>query len=145
MNEEINRVKVVVINSNTGHIVRSEELYEALYTDKSLLTIVQMYSTKDSIVTVSIDNTCYCFYIKDELYIFSTSISAELIEFFKDVLGGLYDNARDSFHIQWGRVATLCQQINDVDYSKYEVILNSIDDIWGTRYYSRFLRRGKND
>lgn len=141
MNEEINRVKVVVINSNTGHIVRSE----VLYTDKSLLTIVQMYSTKDSIVTVSIDNTCYCFYIKDELYIFSTSISAELIEFFKDVLGGLYDNARDSFHIQWGRVATLCQQINDVDYSKYEVILNSIDDIWGTRYYSRFLRRGKND
>ena len=141
MNEEINRVKVIVINSNTGHIVRSE----ALYTDESLLTIVQMYSTKDSIVTVSIDNTCYCFYIKDELYVFSTSISVELIEFFKDVLGGLYDNARDSFHIQWGRVATLCQQINDVDYSKYEVILNSIDDIWGTRYYSRFLRRGKND
>lgn len=141
MNEEINRVKVVVINSNTGHIVRSE----ALYTDESLLTIVQRYSTKDSIVTTSIDNTCYCFYIKDELYIFSTSISVELIEFFKDVLGGLYDNARDSFHIQWGRVATLCQQINDVDYSKYEVILNSIDNIWGTRYYSRFLRRGKND
>jgi hypothetical protein len=141
MNEEINRVKVVVINSNTGHIVRSE----ALCTDESLLTIVQRYSTKDSIVTVSIDNTCYCFYIKDELYIFSTSISVELIEFFKDVLEGLYDNARDSFHIQWGRVATLCQQINDVDYSKYEVILNSIDNIWGTRYYSRFLRRGKND
>lgn len=139
MNEEINRVKVVVINSNTGHIVRSE----ALYTDESLLTIVQMYSTKDSIVTASIDNTCYCFYIKDELYIFSTSISAELIEFFKDVLGGLYDNARDSFHIQWGRVAILCQQINGVDYSKYEVILNSIDYIWETRYYSRFLRRGK--
>lgn len=143
MNEEINRVKVVVINSNTGHIVRSEAL--SLYTDESLLTIVQRYSTKDSIVTVSIDNTCYCFYIKDELYIFSTSISVELIEFFKDVLGGLYDNARDSFHIQWGRVATLCQQINDVNYSKYEVILNSIDNIWGTRYYSRFLRRGKND
>jgi hypothetical protein len=141
MNEEINRVKVVVINSNTGYIVRSE----ALYTDESLLTIVKRYSTKDSIVMASIDNTCYCFYIKDELYIFSTSISVELIEFFKDVLGGLYDNARDSFHIQWGRVATLCQQINGVDDSKYEVILNSIDDIWGTRYYSRFLRRGKND
>lgn len=62
------------------------------------------------------------------------------------MLGGcLYDNARDSFHIQWSRVATLCQQINDVDYSKYEVILNSIDGICETRYYSRFLRRGKND
>lgn len=141
MNEEINRVKVAAINSNTGHIVRSE----VLYTDESLLTIVQMYSTKDSIVTASIDNTCYCFYIKGELYIFSTSIAVELIEFFKDVLGGLYDNARDSFHIQWGRVATLCQQINDVDYSKYDVILDFIDDIWETRYYSRFLRRGKND
>lgn len=141
MNEEINRVKVVVINSNTGHIVRSE----VSYTSEFILTIVKRYRTKDSIVTASIDNTCYCFYIKDELYIFSTSISVELIEFFKDVLGGLYDNARDSFHIQWGRVATLCQQINDVDYSKYEVILNSIDDIWETRYYSRFLRRGKND
>lgn len=137
MNEEISSVKVVVVNSNTGHIVRSV----ALCTDEPLLTIVQMYSTKDSIVTASIDNTCYCFYIKDELYIFNTSISAELIEFFKDVLGGLYDNARDSFHIQWGRVATLCQQINDVDYSKYDVILNSIGDIWETRYYSRFLRR----
>lgn len=141
MNKEINRVKVVVINSNTGHIVRSE----VSYTSEFILTIVKRYRTKDSIVTASIDNTCYCFYIKDELYIFSTSISVELIEFFKDVLGGLYDNARDSFHIQWGRVATLCQQINDVDYSKYEVILNSIDDIWETRYYSRFLRRGKND
>lgn len=63
MNEEINRVKVVVINSK--------------------LTIVQRCSTKDSIAMASIDNTCYCFYIKDELYIFSTSISVELIEFLK--------------------------------------------------------------
>lgn len=140
-NEGTNNVKIRVINSNTGHIVRSE----VICTDEALLEIVKMYRTKDSIVIASIDNTCYCFYIKDELYIFSTSISVELIEFFKDVLGGLYDNARDSFHIQWGRVATLCQQINDVDYSKYEVILNSIDNIWETRYYSRFLRRGKND
>lgn len=141
MNEEICRVKVVVLNSNTGHIVRSE----VLCTDEPLLTIVQRYSTKDSIVTVSIDNICYCFYIKDELYLFNTSISTELIEFFKDVIEGLYDNARDSFHVQWGRVGTLCQQINDVCYSKYEVVLNCIDDIWETRYYSRFLRRGKND
>lgn len=76
-------------------------------------------------------------------YIFSTSISIELIDFFKDVLVGLYDNARDSFHIQYGRVATLCQSIDDVDYSEYEVILNCIGDIWEMRYYSRFLRREK--
>lgn len=135
MNEEINRVKVVVINSNTGHIVRSE----ALYTDESLLTIVQRYSTKDSIVTASIDNTCYCFYIKDELYIFSTSISVELIKFFEDVLDGLYDNARDSFHIEYGRVVALSQNIKSVDPDKYDVLLNCIDNIWQTRYYSRFF------
>ena len=142
MYKELNNfVEIYVISENTGNIIR----HAIVNTNEALLEKVKRYYVEDSIVTASIDNTCYCFYIKDELYIFSTSISAELIEFFKDVLGGLYDNARDSFHIQWGRVATLCQQINDVDYSKYEVILNSIDDIWGTRYYSRFLRRGKND
>lgn len=139
MNEEISRVKVVVINSNTGHIVRSE----VICTDESLLTIIKRYRTKDSIVIASLDNIYYCFYIKDESYIFSTSVSVELIEFFKDVLDGVYDNSRDSFHIQYGRVATLCQFIDNVDYSKYETILNCIDDIWETRYYSRFLRREK--
>lgn len=139
MNEEISRVKVVVINSNTGRIVRSE----VICTGEPLLTIIKRYRTKDSIVIASLDNIYYCFYIKDESYIFSTSVSVELIEFFKDVLAGLYDNARDSFHIQYGRVATLCQSIDNVDYSKYEVILNCIDDIWETRYYSRFLRREK--
>lgn len=64
MNEEISRVKVVVINSNTGHIVRSE----VICTDESLLTIIKRYSIKDSIVIASLDNI-YCFYIKDELYI----------------------------------------------------------------------------
>lgn len=139
MNEEISRVKVVVINSNTGHIVRSE----VICTGEPLLTIIKRYRTKDSIVIASLDNIYYCFYIKDESYIFSTSVSVELIEFFKDVLAGLYDNARDSFHIQYGRVATLCQSIDNVDYSKYEVILNCINDIWETRYYLRFLRREK--
>ena len=139
MNEEISRVKVVVINSNTGHIVRSG----VICTGEPLLTIIKRYRTKDSIVIASLDNIYYCFYIKDESYIFSTSVSVELIEFFKDVLAGLYDNARDSFHIEYGRVATLCQSIDGVDYSKYDVILNCIDDIWETRYYSRFLRREK--
>lgn len=139
MNEEISRVKVVVINSNTGHIVRSE----VICTDEPLLTIIKRYRTKDSIVIASLDNIYYCFYIKDESYIFSTSVSVELIDFFKDVIGGLYDSARDSFHIQYGRVATLCQSIDGVDYSEYEVILNCIDDIRETRYYSRFLRREK--
>lgn len=140
MNEEINRVKVVVINSNTGHIVRSE----VSYTSEFILTIVKRYRTKDSIVIASIDNICHCFYIKSKLYVFNASNAIELIDFFKDVLGGVYDNARDSFHIQYGRVATLCS-MNNLDICKYEDVLNCIDDIWETRYYSRFLRRGKND
>lgn len=140
MNEEINRVKVVVINSNTGHIVRSE----VRYTSEFILTIVKRYRTKDSIVIASIDNICHCFYIKSKLYVFNASNAIELIDFFKDVLGGVYDNARDSFHIQYGRVATLCS-MNNLDIRKYEDVLNCIDDIWETRYYSRFLRRGKND
>lgn len=139
MNEEINLVKVVVINSNTGYIVRKE----AISTGEPLLKIVKRYATKDSIVIALIDNICHCFYIKDELYIFGSSNSEELIDFFKDVLNGLYDSARDSFHIQYGRVATLCQLMECVDTSKYEVILNCIYDIWETRYYTRFLRRKK--
>ena len=140
MNEEINRVKVVVINSNTGHIVRSE----VSYTSEFILTIVKRYRTKDSIVIASIDNICHCFYIKSKLYVFNASNAIELIDFFKDVLGGVYDNARDSFHIQYGRVATLCS-MNNLDIRKYEDVLNCIDNIWETRYYSRFLRRSKND
>ena len=99
MNEEISRVKVVVINSNTGHIVRSE----VICTGEPLLTIIKRYRTKDSIVIALLDNIYYCFYIKNESYIFSTSVSVELIEFFKDVLAGLYDNARDSFHSSHGK------------------------------------------
>ena len=140
MNEKINRVKVVVINSNTGHIVR----IEVIYTAEAISTIIKRYSTKDSIVIASIDNICHCFYIKSKLYVFNASNVIELIDFFKDVLGGVYDNARDSFHIQYGRVATLCSMSN-LDICKYEDVLNCIDDIWETRYYSRFLRRGKND
>lgn len=42
-------------------------------------------------------------------------------------------------------VATICQHVNVADTSIYDVLLKCIDDIWETRYYSRFLRRGKND
>lgn len=141
LNEEKDNVKIYVINSNTGHAVRSEYIL----TSESLITVVKRYATKDTIVVASISDVFYCFYIKRKVYLCDITANMELINFFNDVIGGLYDNARDSFHIQWGRVATLCQQINDVDYSKYDAILTCIDDIWETRYYSRFLRRGKND
>jgi hypothetical protein len=140
-NEEKDNVKIYVINSNTGHVVRSEDIL----TSESLITVAKRYATKDSIVVTSISDIFYCFYIKRKVYLCDTTANMELINYFKDVIDGLYDNARDSFHITYGRVATLCESINTVDHSKYDAILTCIDDIWETRYYSRFLRRGKND
>lgn len=140
-NEEKDNVKIYVINSNTGHVVRSEDIL----TSESLITVAKRYATKDSIVVTSISDVFYCFYIKRNVYLCDTTANMELINFFKDVIGGLYDNARDSFHIQYGRVITLYQLINTANHSKYDTILNCIDNIWEARYYSRYLRRGKND
>lgn len=141
INEEKDDIQIYVINSNTGHVVRSE----CILTNESLITVAQGYATKDSIVVTSISDVFYCFYINREPYFCGTKTNIELINFFKDVIGGLYDNARDSFHIQYGRVITLCQLINTANPSKYDTLLNCIDNIWEARYYSRCLRRGKND
>jgi hypothetical protein len=140
INEEKDNVRIYVINTNTGHIVRSE----SIITNEALITIAKRYVTKDSIVITLIPNF-YCFHIKGKSYFCDGTNDNVIIDFFKDVLSGLYDNARDSFHIQYGRVATICQYTNTVDPSKYDILLTCIDDIWETRYYSRFLRRGKND
>lgn len=137
-NVEKEHVKIYVINSNTGHIVRSE----TLLTNEELITIAERYTTKDSIVITTVSNF-YCFCFTDGAYFCAVPKDILIIDFFKEVLSGLYDNARDSFHIEYGRVATLWQPINDENISKYETLLNCIDDIWETRYYSRFLRRKK--
>ena len=141
INEEKDKVQISVINSNTGHVVRSE----CIVTNESLITVAERYATKDCIVVDSVTKVFYCFYIKGKTYFCSTLTDNVLIDFFNEVIGGLYDNARDSFHIQYGRVATLCESIETVNSSKYDAILKCIDDIWETRYYSRYLRRGKND
>lgn len=142
INEEKRSVQIYVINSNTGHVVRSERIV----TNESLITVAERCATKDSIVVTLMPDVLYCFYINREVYMCTNNkTSIELINFFKDVLCGLYDNARDSFHIEYGRVATICQHVNVADTSIYDVLLKCIDDIWETRYYSRFLRRGKND
>lgn len=137
-NEEKNNVKVYVINSNTGHIVRSE----VFLTNEALITIADRYTTKDSIV-ITVASNFYCFNFTDGAYICEATNDVLIIDFFKEVLGGLYDNARDSFHIEYGRVATLWQPFNGEDRSKYETLLNCIDNIWETRYYSRFIKGEK--
>lgn len=146
MNEENNLVKFYVINENTGYIVR----HEIVNTDEELEKLVNRYYTAGYVVVTSIDDNAYCFYIKGEVYTFiknSTSAGVELIEFFKDTLAGLYDNARDAFHIEKGRVATMLAiySIKGIDGGTVDVILSCLDNIWRTRYYSRFLRRGKNE
>lgn len=138
INEEKDNVQIYVINSNTVHVVRSERIL----TNESLITVAKRYATKDSIVVASISDVFYCFHINREAHFCGTVTNAELIDFFKEVIDGLYDNARDSFHIKYGRVATLCESIDSVNPSKYDPILSCIDDIWETRYYSRFLRMG---
>ena len=139
INEEKRSVQIYVINSNTGKMVRSERIA----TTESLITVAERYATKDSIVVTLMPDVLYCFYINREAYMCTNNKTIiELINFFKDVLCGLYDNARDSFHIEYGRVATICQYVNVADTSIYDVLLKCIDDIWETRYYSRFLRRG---
>lgn len=137
INEEKDKVRIYVINSNTGHTVRSE----TILTNESLTTVVKRYATKDSIVVASISNVFYCFYIDREVYFYNITFSTSLIDFFNDVLSGLYDNDRDSFHIQYGIAVAL----NKNKSIKYDVILNCIDNIWEARYYSRYLRRGKHD
>ena len=136
MNKELKFfTEVYVINENTGYIVR----HAIVNTSEPLIEKVKRYATKDSIVIASTVNIGYCVYIKDKLYKFEVTNNEELIGFLKDVLCGLYDNARDSFHIEYGRVATLCQPINDEDI-KCEELLNCINNIWETRYYTRFIK-----
>ena len=133
INEEKDNVRICVINSNTGHIVRTE----IISTNDSLITVAKRYNTKDSIVITLTPNSFYCFYISGEAYFFEPK-DVEIINFFIDVISGLYDNARDSFHIEYGRVITICKFVNTVVPSKYDTLLACIDNIWETRYYSRY-------
>lgn len=138
---ENNFVDLCVINSNTGNIVRKELIISG-YT---LMGLAKKYATKESIVITSTDKRIYCVYAQGEFYEFTTTNSPytiELIEFFNDVSLGLYDNARDAYHIRYGRVVTLLQFTDECPFID---ILECIDNIWNTRYYSKFIKnRRKN-
>lgn len=140
-NDERRCVRIRVIDSNTGNIVRSEEIL----TGETLSKIACRFATKETIVIASRDdNSFYCFYISGEPYYCSLINDSAIINFFEEVLSGLYDDARDSFHIKYGRVATLCQYIDNADSSKCDELLTCLYNLWNVRYYSRFLYRRKN-
>lgn len=134
-------VRIRLIDSNTGNIVLSEEIL----TDETLSKIARIFATKEYIVIATRDdNSFYCFYISGKIYYCSLINDNAIINFFEEVLSGLYDNARDSFHIKYGRVSALCQCIDNTDSSKYDELLTCVDNLWNVRYYSRFIKRRKN-
>lgn len=131
-------VRIRLIDSNTGNIVISEEIW----TDETLSKIARIFATKEYIVIATRDdNSFYCFYISGEIYYCSLINDNAIINFFEEVLSGLYDNARDSFHIKYGRVSALCQYIDNTDSSKCDELLTCVDNLWNVRYYSRFIKK----
>lgn len=128
LNEERRNVRIRVVNSNTGNIVRNEEIL----TSELLSRVACAFATKDSIVIALSADSFYYFYINGESYFCSVINDIEIINFFEDVLSGAYDYARDAYHIQYGRVMTLLQPRHD---PKYTELLTCINNIWSTRYY----------
>lgn len=125
-----NFLEVYVISENTGRIIR----HAIVNTPEPLLEKVKRYANEDSIVIASMNSSAYCFYIKSESYLITTNTPAsfELIKLFREVLLGVYDYARDAYHIAYGRVITLFQVLDDFNCTE---LLTCIDNIWNTRYY----------
>lgn len=104
-------------------------------TEVSISSIVQDYISEDTTVLVSGDDL-FCLYWNDKYFFKSSMIKHCYLEFFNNVINGLYDNARDAYHIQYGRVMALLYSYGEPDTTE---LLTCIDNIWETRYYSRFI------
>lgn len=131
-----NFLEVYVISENTGCIIR----HVIVNISEPLLEKVKRYANEDSIVIASMNSSVYCFYIKGASYLITTNTPAsfELIKLFKEVLSGVYDYARDAYHIEYGRVMTLFQVLDDFNCIE---LLTCIDNIWNTRYYTIAYRQ----
>lgn len=127
-NEERSCVRIRVVDSNTGEIIRSKEILSS----ELLSRIACKEVIKDSTVVVSSDNIFYCFYINGETYFCSVAHDSVIINLFEEVISGAYDYARDAYHIQYGRVIALLAPLYEL---KYTELLTCIDNIWNTRYY----------
>lgn len=129
--------KIKIIDNNTGCLYGDI----TAVTEVSISSIVQEYATEDTTVLVQGDYL-FCLYWNDKYFFKSSMIKHCYLEFFHNVINGLYDNVRDAYHIQYGRVIELLQSYGEPDTTE---LLMCIDNIWETRYYSRFLRGSKND
>lgn len=129
--------KIEIIDNNTGR------LWEGItaVTEISISTIIQDYVTEDATVLVY-GADLFCLYWNGKYFFKASMIKYCYLEFFNNVIKGLYDNARDAYHIQYGRVMALLQSYGEPDTTE---LLTCIDSIWNTRYYTiLFNKGGKN-
>lgn len=124
--------KIKIIDNNTGCL--QGDITVAI--EMPIFSIVQEYVTED--ITILVQKTdLFCLYWNGKYFFKSSMIKYCYLEFFHNVINGLYDNARDAYHIQYGRVMTLLQSYGDFDATE---LLTCIDNIWETRYYSKLSR-----
>lgn len=90
------------------------------------------------LVNSNVLNVCsLCFSDKVyTLYIGSSKYRDRMLNLLYEVTCGLYDNARDAFNIEFGRVIELLTQ-TDVDEQQEEDILHMIYSLWELRYKSK--------
>lgn len=139
--------KIKIIDNNTGCLCGDI----TAVTEVSIASIVQDYISEDVTVLVCGDDL-FCLYWNDKYFFKSTMNKHFYLEFFYDVINGLYDNARDAYHIQYGRVIELLRSYGELDITE---LIMCIDNIWETRYYSKLsidplkrlenMRRKNND
>lgn len=124
--------KIKIIDNNTGHLYGDI----TAVTEVSISSIVQDYILEDTTVLVC-GAGLFSLYWNGKYFFKASMIKYCYLEFFNNVINGLYDNARDAYHIQYGRVMTLLQSYGEPDTTE---LLTCIDNIWETRYYSKLSR-----
>lgn len=127
--------KIKIIDNNTGGLCGDI----TAVTEVSISSIVQDYISEDATVLVRGDDL-FCLYWNDKYFFKSSTLKHCYLEFFNNVINGLYDNARDAYHIQYGRIMELLYRYGEPDTTE---LLTCIDNIWETRYYSRFIKEEK--
>ena len=124
--------KIKIIDNNTGHLYGDI----TAVTEASISSIVQDYILEDTTVLVC-GADLFCLYWNGKYFFKASMIKYCYLEFFNNVINDLYDNARDAYHIQYGRVMALLQSYGEPDTTE---LLTCIDNIWETRYYSKLSR-----
>lgn len=125
--------KIKIIDNNTGGL-RGDI---TAVTEVPISSIVQDYILEDATVLVC-GADLFCLYWNGKYFFKSSMIKHRYLEFFHNVINGLYDNARDGYHIQYGYVMALLQSYGEPDITE---LLTCIDNIWETRYYSKFIKK----